>query len=135
MMRKVLIGLAMAGCLSAAASAPAREKLTDEQRFAKLTQGLVPGQPQQCLISRDTGSAGLTAVGSRLIYKAGRGLLYVNETTGGCENVARDDILITRSYSGRLCDGDIARTVNRSTPQFTTGSCTLGRFIPYTRPR
>ena len=134
-MRKLLIGLGMASCLAAAASAPAREKLTDEQRFAKLTAGLVPGRPQQCLFGRDTGTNGLDAVGARLIYKDGRSRLYVNETSGGCENVARDDILVTQSYTGRVCDGDIARTLSRATPRFTTGSCTLGRFIPYTKPR
>ena len=75
-------------------------------------------------------SASLKAYGSTLVYTVSKNLKYVNETTGGCENVESGDILVTKSPTGRLCRGDIARTV-MPTARIPSGSCALGSFVTY----
>ena len=72
----------------------------------------------------------LKAYGSTLVYTVSRKLKYVNRTSGGCEAVDNGDILVTKSVSGRLCRGDIARTVMPS-GHMPTGSCALGDFVTY----
>ena len=52
------------------------------------------------------------AYGSTLVYKMTNGEAYRNDTAGGCEGQARGDVLITRSNTGQLCQGDIATTVD-----------------------
>ena len=74
------------------------------------------------------------AYGPTLIYRQGSGLAYRNDTTGGCENAARGDILVSIEHEGRPCSGDIVRTVDPY-QHFTTGSCALGQFVPFTKPR
>lgn len=117
-----LAALLLAG--ATAASTP-----DDATRFAEATAGLTPGEPVNC-ISAQRNSRGLKAIGPRLIYRVSRSLVYVNETAGGCEGVARGDILVTRSFTGGLCRGDIAQTVSYPAP-IPTGSCALGAFVPY----
>ena len=72
----------------------------------------------------------LKAYGSTLVYSVNRKLKYVNETGGGCEAVERGDILVTQSPTGRLCRGDIARTVMPGS-RMPTGSCAMGSFTTY----
>ena len=93
--------------------------------------GLTPGETTDCL-PITTRSEQTLGYGSTLLFKVSRGLIYRNDTGGGCEAVERRDILITVSPSGRLCRGDIARTVE-PVAKFTTGSCTLGSFTKYSR--
>lgn len=122
----LIFALAVAGVAAPAASI---DRSTADEVFAKATAGLVPGQPVDCINER-LPSAQLEAAGPRLIYKVNKNLVYVNETAGGCENVARGDALVTKSFTSRLCRGDIARTVDLPA-NITTGSCALGSFIPY----
>lgn len=72
----------------------------------------------------------LKAYGSTLVYTVTRKLKYVNRTSGGCETIENGDILVTVSPSGRLCRGDIGRTV-MPTSRVPTGSCSLGDFVTY----
>jgi hypothetical protein len=72
----------------------------------------------------------LKAYGGTLVYSVSKKLKYVNDTGGGCEAVERGDILVTKSPSGRLCRGDIARTVMPGS-HIPSGSCALGSFVTY----
>jgi len=131
-MRAPLSMVIALGAVGVAAPAASIDRSTAEERFAKATAGLVPGKPVDCISERLPSR--LEAAGRRLIYKVSRGLVYVNETAGGCENVARGDALVTRSYTSRLCRGDIGQTVDL-TANTPTGSCSLGSFTPYRAPR
>lgn len=122
--------LALGG--TAIAGAATQEKPEDQAKLAKELSGLVPGKPMQCLSQRQ-GNMGLTAVGDTLLYRVSPSLVYVNKTTGGCQNVARRDILVTRSFTGGLCRGDIAQTVD-VVARMPTGGCALGEFVPYRKP-
>jgi hypothetical protein len=94
--------------------------------------GLVPERPQSCVSQFELRGGGLKAFGDTLVYSSGS-TRYVNRTTGGCERVGEDSILVTRTPSAQLCSGDIATTVDR-TSQFQNGSCGLGEFVRYRRP-
>lgn len=103
---------------------------SDEDAYARLLTGKVAGKPQSCLDTNHT-QAQLSAYGDKLVYRISRSLVYVNQTTGGCERVARGDALVTERVQSRACRGDIARTVDIRGGGFQTGTCALGDFTPY----
>ena len=121
----VLAGIAGTAAVAGSDLRPAE---TPEMKFEKAVAGMTPGKPMSCLHERSPTS--LTAIGNKLLYRASARLIYVNETTGGCENVARGDTLVTKSFCGGLCRGDIAQTVDLPA-RIPTGSCALGDFTPY----
>lgn len=124
-----ICGMALTGAAPGDRSTHAQERAAkDAAEFQKAVAGLTPGKPMSCLpLSRST--LPMKGIGSRLVYRASRNLVYVNEAPG-CEGVARGDVLVTRQYTGRSCQGDIAQTVDR-VARFPTGGCALGEFTPY----
>ena len=120
-----LLAIALSGC---ATSAAPRDKANDEAKLAAELAELTPQKPVSCL--NDAGQASIKAYGPTILYKVGRGLIYRNDTTGGCENIARGDILVTKTVFGRPCQGDIAQTID-PTSRVMTGSCSFGAFTPY----
>lgn len=125
---------ALAGCTATPAETARAAQREEARQLALATQldGLVPGRPTSCLDQH--GSTQLSSYGSTLLYKAGKNTVYRTDTIGACDGVARGDILVTHSPSGRLCRGDLAQTVD-STSHFFTGSCAIGDFVAYRRPR
>ena len=124
-----VLAIALSGAAVAADSATQHQ--TNEQKLAAALNGLVPdGKPADCLEQYRTSPAQIQAYGGTILYKVSRGLIYRNDTGGGCENIASGDIFVTRSNSGRLCRGDIGRTVSPGT-RAPTGSCALGSFVAY----
>ncbi|WEK44147.1 MAG: hypothetical protein P0Y64_04785 [Candidatus Sphingomonas colombiensis] len=132
-MRMILIPLAAAafgaGAVAIAQSSPNDRAAANEAAFQKEVQGLTPGKPTDCIDTRFNQTS-LKAIGPRLIYRVNSKKLYVNDTAGGCEGVARGDALVTKQFTSQLCRGDIARTVDM-TSRINTGSCALGNFVPY----
>lgn len=138
MMAKALISFALAAVAGAAAMSAAsaaddrrpgpyeRERIAIEKQLARLTP-----QPQVDCIDTRFRNVSLRAIGNKLIYRESRNRIYVSDTAGGCENVARGDALVTRQFGPRLCRGDIATTIDRAA-RFPTGSCAIGPFTPYT---
>ena len=137
-MRKILLPIAAvalgATAMAGAQMMPQTDDMTPKQtaEFAKLTAGLVPGKPVDCIDTRRA-DAQLKSYGNKLAYRFSRKRVYVSETAGGCGGVARGDALITHIYTGRLCRGDIARTVDFPAG-IETGGCSFGAFTPYTAP-
>ena len=129
-----LAALALTGCAMTPAETARAEARADADRAAlgEKLAGLRPAGTSDCLDSFRLNPASLSAYGSALVYRVSDRLIYVNDTTGGCDAVARGDILVTRSNFGRLCRGDIGRTVmpGSSVP---SGSCALGSFTKYSR--
>ncbi|MDB5707420.1 MAG: hypothetical protein JWN66_4536 [Sphingomonas bacterium] len=121
-----LLAIALSGC---AASAETHRGASDQDKLTAELAGLTPQKPVSCIDDYRSGS--ISAYGPTILYKIGRGLIYRSDTTGGCENIARGDILVTHSISGgRLCQGDIAQTVDSSS-HMMTGSCSFAAFTPY----
>lgn len=122
--------VALAGCAATPKqqAAAAAEAAQAQESLEQTLAGLTPERPQTCLPNFQNRQ--LKAYGQTLIYTVSRNLKYRTETGGGCEGVARGDILITRSPQGRLCSGDIAQTIDQGS-RFPTGSCAMGDFVPY----
>ena len=136
-MRAMIVMLSAAGTLAACAQSP-REIAQSQQRvaaeqaaLANEFAGLVPQGTETCL--NNFGNYTLKAYGPTLVYRVSNSLKFRSDTGGGCENVARGDILVTVSNQGRLCQGDIARTV-QPTSRVPTGSCGIGTFTRYGKP-
>ncbi len=127
--------LLVAGC-AATPKETARAEADQAQRANKLATrlaGFTPGHPQDCL-QNFPGDRSSETIGSTILYVQSPKLIYRNDTTGGCESAEHGDYYVTVSPSGRLCRGDIARTVQPNAGNIPTGSCALGAFVPYTRP-
>lgn len=126
-----LIALA-GGCAMNEMSARGAEREARKQAaLDTMLAGYQPGEPRSCVNSRDL--RGPTAYGERtLVFREGR-TIWVNETSGGCDDAGRD-ALITRQFGPQLCRGEIARTADL-TSGFQSGSCSLGDFVPYRKPR
>ena len=124
----------LAACAQTPAQTAAAAKAGAAAQIAldKSLAGLIPGEPISCIdprYARDVKSYGAT-----ILYSDLGTTRYRSDTAGGCERVGRGDILVTRSYTGgRLCSGDIARTIDPTT-RFQTGSCSFARFVPYRKP-
>ncbi|HEX8486604.1 hypothetical protein [Sphingomonas sp.] len=130
----LLLG-ALAGCTPTAAEQgriDARDAVAQTKLDAALA-GLVPGKPTMCLPLTGRQQYQTEGYGPTILYKVSRGLIYRNDTNGGCAGIARGDILVTRQVTGQACSGDIATTID-NTSRFQTGSCALGQFVPYRQP-
>ncbi|THD37982.1 MAG: hypothetical protein E7773_03125 [Sphingomonas sp.] len=127
-----LTALALTGCAMSPAET-ARAQANAEATRAALGQqlaGLHATGTDDCLDTFRTNSASLKAYGPTLVYRVSNGLVYVNDTAGGCEAIEHGDYLVTRSNSGRLCRGDIGQTFSAGS-HIPTGSCALGSFTTY----
>ena len=135
-MRMVLLPL-VAG-LAACAQTPAdharaaQDQAAQQQKLAAALAGLTPGEPTTCISQTQTSNTSVAAYGSTLVYTISPRLKYRNDTSGGCERVGDDDILVTSTPTAELCRGDIGRTVDRNS-RFPSGSCSFGAFVPYRR--
>ncbi len=122
--------LALTGCAMSPAETARYQRAQEADRAALGQQlvGLHATSTDSCM--NNYGSSSLKAYGSTLVYSVSKNLVFVNDTTGGCEGVERGDILVTKSPSGRLCSGDIAQTVTVGS-RVPSGSCALGSFTTY----
>lgn len=126
-MRKIALFAAIAATLVAAPSLVAREKLTGEEKLAKMIEGRVAGNPVSCIplhATRDTTVIDKTAI----VYDAG-GTIYVNRPSNA-DDLDDDDIMVTDLHGASLCRLDIVRMHDR-TGFWYNGFVGLGDFVPY----
>ena len=121
--------LVLAGCMDQGREAASAET---QAGLAKALAGLTPAPPTSC-IPLQLSPVGTHVYGKVLLYKFSNGDTYRNDTAGGCEG-GGDDVLVQVELEGRPCSGDIIRTVDRYS-HMPTGSCSLGQFTPYLKPR
>ena len=129
MKRIALTIAALAGVALVAGPSVARERLTGDQKLAKLLEGRVAGAPQNCINTRvnsDSQVIDKTAV----VYGRGR-TIWVNIPTNA-RDLDSDDALLIRQTGAQLCRQDIVTTFD-SAGGFYTGNLFLGDFVPYTR--
>ena len=112
----------------AAAPAASADRPSQDAQFYELIEGRTAGKPVRCVNRR--GETGFNAVGSRLVFRYGSTLSYVNETRGSCQGPGKNEALVVRSTGTYLCSGDLVRVVDPRTGT-DWGACTLGRFVPY----
>lgn len=129
-MRHLIPTLVAAAAVAVAPAAAAREKLEPEAQLAKLLEGRVAGEPQNC-ISLATARSSQIIDKTAIVYRAGS-TLWVNRPRGGAESLDDDDILVTKTIGSQLCSIDAVELRDR-TSHFYTGFVSLGEFVPYRR--
>jgi len=131
-MRHLIPTLLAAAAVAAAPAASAREKLEPEARLAKLLEGRVAGEPQDC-IPLSTARSSQVIDKTAIVYKVGS-TYWVNRPKGGAESLDDDDVLVTRTVGSQLCSIDTVELRDR-TSHFYTGFVSLGEFVPYRRAK
>ncbi|MBA4751060.1 MAG: hypothetical protein H2055_02360 [Sphingopyxis sp.] len=129
-MRHLIPALVAAAAIAASPAASAREKLAPEDRLAKLLEGRVAGEPQDC-ISLSTARSSQIIDKTAIVYKVGS-TYWVNRPKGGAESLDDDDILVTRTTSSQLCSIDAVELRDRTSHMYA-GFVSLGKFVPYKR--
>lgn len=129
MTRIALTLAALAGVALAAGPSVAGERLTGDQKLAKLLEGRVAGAPQNCLNTRIHSESQIID-GTAVVYGRGR-TIWVN-VPANARDLDDNDALLVRQYGASLCRQDIVTTFDNS-GGFYTGNVFLGDFVPYTR--
>jgi hypothetical protein len=129
MIRYAVLALALATVSAAPAPHQSASDQRDQAALDKAIAGLTPGTPVHCINQRDVTSTEIH--GDKIVYELGRHRKWVNQTNGTCGGHS-DDILVTRSTMNRYCEGDIV-TLRDRVAGMTTGGCSLGKFVPYTK--
>ena len=128
----LLLTVAIGAC---APVQPAARSPRAEVHLQTLLSGRTPGPPVSCL--SDFRSNDMVVIDdSTVLFRDGR-TTYRNDFQGGsCSRLGSGSYaLLTRRTGGiGLCRGDIAE-VKDLTNGFTVGSCVIGDFVPYTKPR
>ena len=122
--------LAAAALAAIPATASARERLAPEDQLAKLLEGRVAGEPQNCIplsMARSSQVIDKTAI----VYRVGS-TLWVNRPEGGASSLDDDDILVTKLPGSQLCRIDAVQLHDRSSHMYS-GFVSLGKFVPYRR--
>lgn len=109
----------------------AREPAKGEARLARMLEGRVAGEPQNCIFNLPTDQ--MTTI-DKTAYVFGRGNTIYVQRTSRPENIDDRDTLVTRRFGGgrQLCRQDIATTIDPLT-QFFTGAVMFEDFVPYAR--
>jgi hypothetical protein len=128
--------LLMTAALGACSTAPQPGRsVKADAHLQQLLAGKNPGPAQSCL--SDFRSNNMVVIDDNtIVFRAG-GTVYRNDfLDGSCSNLGSGNYaLVTRRTGGvGMCRGDIAE-VKDLTNGFTVGSCVIGDFVPYTKPR
>jgi len=130
-MRKTIATLiAAATALSLTVTADAKPRKSPEEKLAKMLEGRVAGEPQDCIYLPSIRSSTIVDK-TAIVYDAGR-TLWVNRPRSGATSLDDDDILVTDLHGSgsQLCSIDIVRLHDRSS-FFYSGFVGLGEFVPY----
>jgi hypothetical protein len=130
MRKSIAAVLAAATALSLAVTADARPRLAPEAQLAKMLEGRVAGEPQDCIFLPSIRGSRIVDK-TAIVYDAGR-TLWVNRPRSGARSLDDDDILVTNLFgsSSQLCSIDTVRLHDRSS-FFYSGFVGLGEFVPY----
>ena len=114
--------------IPAGAPVAAKEKPTGEEKLAKILEGRVAGQPQDC-ISLSSATSSQIVDKTAIVYRIGS-TLWVNRPRGGAESLDDDNILVTKLTGTRLCSIDTIQLHDRDSHMYA-GFVALGDFVPY----
>ena len=129
----LLLTAAIGGCAPYGPEAPRTPRA--EAHLQTLLNGRVAGAPVSCLPEYRSNDM-VVIDDNTVLFRDGR-TTYRNDFQGGsCARLGSGYYaLLTRRTGGiGLCRGDIAE-VKDLTNGFTVGSCVIGDFVPYTKPR
>lgn len=123
-----MVRLMAVACLVAAPALAAGPE--GEAKLAGLLRGRIAGAPVSCIPQRRD-NRGRTIEGIGVVYDVGA-TRYLTRFDGGCQQLTAFTAFATRTPTTQLCAGDIAEIFTTTTPTINVGSCTFGRFTPYT---
>jgi hypothetical protein len=129
MNRIALTLAALASVAAVAGPSIAGERLTGDQKLAKLLEGRVAGEPRSCINTR-VNSESQVIDGTAVVYGRGR-TIWVN-VPSNARDLDDGDALLIRQFGAQLCRQDIVTTFD-TTGGFYTGNVFLSDFVPYTR--
>ena len=131
-MSLLFVATALAGCSTAIE--PQQRSVQAEYELGRALHGKVAQKPVSCLSNFRSGDM-TTIDDGTILFRQGR-TVYRNDLNGGsCNGLGSGHYaLVTKSFGGGLCRGDIAE-VRDVSGGFAVGSCVMGDFVPYTDPR
>lgn len=134
-MRNILTAVTVAALLATGASAASRDRTNPkgEAELAKLLEGRVAGKPVNCINSTDFTNTRVIN-GTAIVYSRTNRTLYVNRPVSGASSLNDDAILVTRQWGSQLCNIDVVNLVDRNS-RIPRGFVSLGKFVPYTKPK
>jgi hypothetical protein len=130
MIRIALPLLLLATTAATGAATEQRNSPREQAKLERALRGLQPGVPQNCV--RSDRISDVRGFDGEILYVEGRGKVWRNKTAGSCNGLAYGDILVTRTIGRQYCSGDIVQTRSPLGGNWT-GSCSLGKFVPYTK--
>lgn len=103
------------------------------EKLDRQLAGKVAGEPINCIPMRNADQA-IRISDDILLYRVSNRLVYRNDLSPSCSGLARNsDIIVVRTITSQLCDGDIINLVDRTSGS-SYGGCALGKFTPYRTP-
>lgn len=130
MFKRLALATAALGLLAAPSvqADETAEMTRGEQKLAKMLEGRVAGEPQNCI--RTIGTRSLTSIDdTALVYKDGK-TVWVNYTRTP-DAIDDGDYLVIKKFSATsLCRTDQIQTYSRS-GDFFSGVIFLDDFVPY----
>ncbi len=126
-MKRLAIALATAAALLSAPAIHAKERVSGEEKLAKILKGRVAGEPVNCLPMSANGDVRIIDK-TALVYGRGN-TLWVNQPMNASA-LDRDDILVRKSHTAQVCNLDTVQLIDRSS-KFYTGFVGLNKFVPY----
>ena len=131
-MRPIITILLAAAVAASPAALAAKDKLTPEEELAKLLEGRVAGEPQNCISLPSTQGSQIIDK-TAIVYKVGS-TYWVNRPKGGAESLDDDDILVLRTTGSQLCSIDTLELHDRTSRMYS-GFVSLGEFVPYRKAK
>ena len=128
----------MIGLVLAAASSPAGppHDAKAQAKLDKFLAGRVAGESKHCVPVAVTNSA--TAIDGYTIAFRDGPRVWINNLTAnnGCEMIGRPYAMETESGVRQVCGGSTVNVLDMSESGggMPVGACTLGEFVPYTKP-
>lgn len=126
-MKKFTIAIATAAALLAAPAMAGKQRMTGEEKLAKLLEGRVAGEPERCL--PHSAASNLKVIDrTALVYGRGQ-TLWVNRPSNAYA-LDDDEILVRSSHTAQVCSLDLVKLVERSS-HMQVGTVGLSEFVPY----
>jgi len=126
-MNKIAIALATATALLATPAIAGKQRITGEEKLAKMLEGREAGEPERCLPL--SASSTMRVIDKTAIVYGRGNTIWVNRPANA-ESLDRDDIMVRRSHTAQICNLDIVYTMDQSSRMYT-GTVSLGQFVPY----
>lgn len=128
-MRDTIAVALAATALLAAPALHARDRISGEERLAKMLEGRVAGDPVSCIHLNSTRQAKIIDK-TAIVYDSGS-VIYVNRPVNA-DRLDDNDVMVTRTHSSQLCSVDVVN-LHDSSGLWWQGFVGLEKFVPYRR--